>query len=195
MAVAGIALTLASLAPTAAQAPAKPSFDCAKATGEVEKMICQDPALAALDVQMAAAWQKALGLFPPDVAKTQRALQNGWIRGRNDCWKEKPARACVETSYQNRLFELQLESKQLKAPIVSAWACTGGDGKPVTMSFYNDATPQAGVLKVGDDKMTLFAARSGSGARYASGEIEFWEHQGEASITWWGTKLACKAKR
>ena len=35
------------------------------------------------------------------------------------------------------------------------------------------------------------ASRSGSGARYAAPNVELWEHQGEATLDWYGKKLTC----
>jgi uncharacterized protein len=198
-----VAVVLAVLAamdsapvPAAAQAAAaKPTFDCAKATHEIELLICKDAALAALDVKMAGVYEKAMKSWPAETAKLQRGMQNGWIRGRNDCWKATDKRACAEGSYQDRIFEIQLAAGMLKAPAAASFACSGGDGQPVSVSFYNDAEPPSAILKVGQDKMTLRQAQSASGARYRSGDVEFWEHQGEATIDWFGTKLTCKGKK
>jgi len=41
--------------------PPKPSFDCAKATTSVEQLICHDSRLADLELDMAAAYKRALG--------------------------------------------------------------------------------------------------------------------------------------
>jgi uncharacterized protein len=194
-AMAALAVLGTTLTPAAAQAPAaKPSVDCAKASGQVEELVCKDAGLAALDVRMADVFQKAMKTWPADVAKTQRAMQIGWIKGRNDCWKSADLRACVDANYKDRILELQIASNQLKPPTTSAWACTGGEGKPVTVAFYNDAEPKAAILKVGGDTMTVYAAPSASGARYGSGQVDFWEHQGAATIDWFGTKLTCKPR-
>jgi uncharacterized protein len=192
------ALTLLGVAPASvtAQVPAvKPSFDCAKASGQVEQLVCKDAGLAALDVRLADTYAKAMKTWPADVAKTQRAMQIGWIKGRNDCWKSSDVRACADTNYKDRILEIQVAAGQLKPPVTVSWACTGGENKPVTVAFYNDADPKAAILRVGDDKMSLHAVASGSGARYTSGQVEYWEHQGEATITWFDTKLICKPKR
>ena len=47
---------LVASVPAAGQAakPASPSFDCAKATGEVQQLVCKDAGLAALDRKLAA---------------------------------------------------------------------------------------------------------------------------------------------
>jgi len=81
LATAGLAFSEPSL-------QSRATFDCTKASGEIEKLICKDEGLASLDRQMAEVYAKAMKSWPSDVAKEQRGYQRGWIKGRNDCWKE-----------------------------------------------------------------------------------------------------------
>lgn len=53
-------LAFALLAAAQAQAQTGPSFDCRKASSEVEKTICADPKLAALDLRVSRAYAEAL---------------------------------------------------------------------------------------------------------------------------------------
>ncbi|MAQ86100.1 MAG: hypothetical protein CMH12_23375 [Maritimibacter sp.] len=100
------------LLPVAVQAQDGPSFDCAKAESSAEKLVCDDADLAALDRRLtdrfAAAVEVAEGLDvdAEELTKTLRAMQRGWISGRDDCWKEPDLRACVETAYLRREAEL-----------------------------------------------------------------------------------------
>jgi membrane-bound inhibitor of C-type lysozyme len=48
------------------------------------------------------------------------------------------------------------------------------------------------VFTFGDQQVVAFVALSGSGARYLGPGVDFWEHQGEAAVTWYGTKMTCK---
>ena len=66
------------------------------------------------------------------------------------------------------------------------------NSKPFTATFYNDE-PRAVVLTWGNDQAIVPAAMSASGARYAADGVEFWEHQGEASVDFFGNTLTCKA--
>lgn len=84
-----------------------PSFDCSKASGQVEELICTDEGLAALDRNMSSVYAKAVESWPSEEAATQRAMQRGWISGRNDCWKADDVKACVELAYRTRTVELQ----------------------------------------------------------------------------------------
>ena len=86
-----------------------PSFDCSKASGQVEELICADPELAALDVEMARLYQAVSAEATGQEMKTLRTDQRGWIKGRNDCWKAVgvSVRECVEASYRDRIRELR----------------------------------------------------------------------------------------
>jgi membrane-bound inhibitor of C-type lysozyme len=44
----------------------------------------------------------------------------------------------------------------------------------------------------GPDQVIAYQAISGSGARYLGRNVEFWEHQGEATVTWFDQQLTCK---
>jgi uncharacterized protein len=72
------------------------------------------------------------------------------------------------------------------------YVCTGGDGQPFAATFYNETDPPSAVLTHGDDQVIAFVAPSGSGARYEAANVEFWEHQGEASVEWRGKALVCR---
>ncbi len=61
------------------QAQAAPSFDCTKATTEVEKTICASPSLSEADVALAAAYRDALARAPEAAKLLLRADQRGWI--------------------------------------------------------------------------------------------------------------------
>ena len=177
-----------------AKAASSPSFDRAKASGQVEQLICRDAELAALDRQMAATYAKAMHNWPANVAKEQQAVQIGWIKGRNDCWKADNQRACVQNAYQTRLVELQIQGGLVEAPSPVSYRCKGLKQQPVTAAFYNNTKPKAAVLTVGDDQAIAIVAPSGSGARYTAANVEFWEHQGSVTLQWFGKTLSCKPR-
>jgi uncharacterized protein len=194
-ALAVIGLVVPVAAAGQAAKPASPSFDCAKATGEVQQLVCKDAGLAALDRKLADVYTKALKGWPAEIAAEQRAIQRGWIKGRDDCWKAKDVRSCADLEYKTRIVHLQIKSGQLMAPTPVEFACKGGENQPVTASFYKDTDPQSAVLTVGNDQVIAFIAPAASGARYTAQGVEFWEHQGTASITWFDTKLTCTPRR
>lgn len=76
-------------------APLAPSFDCAKATLAVERMICTDSDLALRDRALALIYERVSKDFP-NVRKVQRK----WLREeRNAC----ATAACVRQAYDGRI--------------------------------------------------------------------------------------------
>ena len=170
---------------------ASPSFDYSKAAGEVEQLICRDQSLAMLDQELSEVFAGALENIPAAEHATTRTIQRGWIKGRNDCWKAEDVRNCVEVSYQTRIVELQITGGLLMAPDYTSFVCNEQQYKPFTTVFYNQTNPPSAVLTWGDDQVIAFAQHSASGARYTASGVEFWSHQGEATVDWFGTVLLC----
>lgn len=74
------------------------SFDCAKAKTNIEKMICTDPELSALDENLSKIFIKALKISKyKNALKTQQIL---WIKERDKCDEDID---CVINVYRDRL--------------------------------------------------------------------------------------------
>lgn len=170
-------------APETTPALAPPSFDCAKAASEAEKLVCTDAELAALDRQLATRYAEAKDADP--------AMQRGWVKGRDECWKADDVRLCVLESYRTRLVELAIHAPGLVVPKAVEYRCDD-NSKPFTMTFYNDLDPAAAVMTWGNDQAIVFPQPAASGAKYGRSGIEYWEHQGEASVDFFGNKLSCR---
>jgi uncharacterized protein len=162
---------------------ANPSFDCAKATGTIEKMICNDEALAALDRRLAevyvAAIQKAFNEHPPVL----KAEQRGWIKGRNDCWKSAFKRNCVDQSYRRRIAELQARYRLVPANGPFWYSCDEDPRNEVVVTFFKTDPPTLEAER-GDQVSLMYLQQSGSGSKYQGRNESFWEHQGDATIVW-----------
>lgn len=108
-------LACLALSPAAALAQDGPAFDCAKAESSAEKLICGDAELAALDRRLAnrfaaaVAVAEALDVGAEETTNTLRAMQRGWISGRDECWKDPDLWVCVKTQYLQREAELVAE--------------------------------------------------------------------------------------
>lgn len=174
-----------------AQARSGPTFDCAKAAGKVETLICGDAALAALDRRLADVYARTLAESPANVAATQKALQRGWIKGRDDCWKSAETKVCVQREYQSRIVELQIVSGQVAGLPPATFKCTGAPAAPVTATFYNETEPASAVITVGTDQVMAFAQPVASGISYVGNGVAYREHQGAVAIKWFGATLAC----
>ena len=59
----------------------------------------------------------------------------------------------------------------------------------MTAQFYNQFDPKAAVLTWGTDKAIVFTERSGSGARYGRDGVEYWEHQVEVTVDFYGNEF------
>ncbi|MFG0763612.1 MliC family protein [Aeromonas media] len=161
-----------------------PSFDCAKASGAAEQLVCQDAGLAALDNELAALYPKALAKLSAKQQKTEKAMQRGWIKGRNECWKAGDLRQCVEESYQIRITELQIKGGQLMVPSPVDYQCDG----EIRLSayFYNEAKRPAAVINLSEgaqqSQVLAFEAPSASGARYEGQNLTLLTKGNEARL-------------
>ena len=90
-------------------AKVSPSFDCTKATTEVEKLICSDDDLAKLDVEMNK-WYKKARLWRATYSKSSNIelqnSQNRWLQRRNnfECFsQEADKKKCLISLYNEAI--------------------------------------------------------------------------------------------
>jgi len=172
-----------------------PSFDCSGVeSGSIEELVCTDDDLSALDRTLAGVYseasEKAVNEHPPVLTAEQR----GWIKGRDDCWKSDDLRACVEESYRLRIAELQARYRLLPVGGPVFYQCNGQPANEVVVTYFATDPPTA-IVERGDSSSLMFLQPSGSGARYQGRNESFWEHHGEATVTWGydGPELHCVA--
>lgn len=156
--------------------PPSPSFDCSKASSQVESLICDDAALMLLDRNMHQTYQEALESAKSlDVGSvmalnTLKAYQRGWIKGRNDCWKATDVAGCVKDNYQNRISELQAKWMLVPAQKTAIYLCA--DNAEVFITFYSSMLPSASV-EIGDQRQ-IYISR-GSNIHYEGNFGQFFE--------------------
>ncbi|NJN47185.1 MAG: DUF1311 domain-containing protein [Candidatus Competibacteraceae bacterium] len=170
----------------------KPSFNCEKADGSVEEMICKDDDLADLDQKMAETYKTALDKAPQEELKTLKAFQRGWVKGRNDCWKAEDARNCVQSNYESRITELQIAYGDQEVPTPVNFTCEDGTG--ITAVFYQDTQLPAAVLTRIPDQVVALLSPSGSGAKYEGQNVTFWTKGDEAMVTWNDEEFTCQTQ-
>ena len=171
--------------------------DCGKASG-VEKIVCSSAELRSLDNKLNDSFQQAMARWSKDGADLvarQRAEQRAWLQERVKCAESPESHACLVTGYQRRIVQLQIQSGQLLSPKPVPYTCTGREHEPFTASYYNQTDPPSAVFTSGNRQIVALIARSGSGARYTADNFEYWEHQGEAAVTWSGDKFTCRPIR
>ncbi|SES37239.1 Protein of unknown function [Tranquillimonas rosea] len=180
-----VAVLCGASLPAAAQEG--PSFACDRAEGAVEEAICADPDLAALDRRLAdrfAAAREASAEVSPETADTLTAMQRGWIKGRNACWKAGDVRACTKQSYLRREAEL-VAGFGLEPPINRVtWTCAGRTPASVTTTFFATELPSV-LIETGGETDVGTQTRTASGARYeGSFGKAIWTKGDTAVLTW-----------
>lgn len=99
--------------------PAGPSFDCAKASTESERLICRDPRLATLDREMGEVYYAILQHLPPEQNKAFRYEHYEWsMHYRRTCnspmtdeWRE----SCIEHYLKEHTKKLQIRLGELSS--------------------------------------------------------------------------------
>ncbi|RDK02706.1 lysozyme inhibitor LprI family protein [Paraburkholderia lacunae] len=85
------------------------SFKCTAKSSASEKIVCQDPALSALDDRLAASWHRAKDTTI-DPAALEAARTQQWLWRQHHCTDE----ACVKSWYDRRIVELDADYEQAK---------------------------------------------------------------------------------
>lgn len=183
-----IVISMALAAPVHAQE--EPSFDCSMAESSAEELVCADPVLAALDGRLAEKYRSALKTAgdldagADEAVATLKAMQRGWIKGRDDCWKADDLRSCVQSAYLTREAEL-VATWMLDDPFTeAAWQCGDNPANEVFVMYFDTDLPAIRV-EYGDGVAIMMQTQTGSGSRY-DGDFErfFWEKSGKALFSW-----------
>ncbi|MDR0666943.1 MAG: lysozyme inhibitor LprI family protein [Campylobacteraceae bacterium] len=82
------------------------SFDCKKATTDVEKLICSNEELSQLDDELNKSYKELLSKVNENDKKTITQEQREWIKKRNRC---KDAN-CIKDQYEQQLSSLKYDS-------------------------------------------------------------------------------------
>lgn len=96
------------------------SFDCAKAKTSVEKLVCSDPSISALDDALNEEYETATAVNSDEENSSLRAQQKAWLASRNKCADI----ACLRRSYEKRIKELACSSNNTGSA-VGALKCFG----------------------------------------------------------------------
>ena len=160
-----------------------PSFDCSTVSeGSIEAVVCQQPELAQLDNQLSHVYQQALNKAE-NSSRELKAMQRGWLKGRDDCWKSSDKPQCIKESYQQRIAELQARYRLVDSNGPLRFICDNNPKNEFIVTFFN-TEPRTLIAERGDHTSLMYNVASGSGAKYQGQNETFWEHQGKALITW-----------
>jgi uncharacterized protein len=89
----------------------------------------------------------------------------------------------VEEEYQRRIAELQARYRLVPATGPVTYFCDGQPGNEVVTTLFQTDPPTL-IAEHGDSVSLMYLQPSGSGTRYQGRNETYWEHQGQASITW-----------
>lgn len=195
--LAALGLALA-FAPGAAAQAKGPTFDCAKAQGEVEKLVCKDAKLGELDRKLDTVYKAATAKAKGAPAKTLVAEQRGWVKGRNDCWKAQAAspefitaswqaasaRDCADAQYRLRITELQAVWGLVPAKGPTSYVCQNNPANEVVATFYQSELPSA-RLERGDQSVTVYQVPVASlNGKYEGRNVSL-TPKGSEIVVWW----------
>lgn len=169
-----------------------PSFDCAKAGTLSEKLICKDEVLSKLDSTLTKVYKSAYRAYPENEKKDLVSEQKVWIKHRDGCTSSSVAISCMTRAYESRISQLQIAGGLVEVPEAVYYKCDGKKENTLTVYFYNTTQIPTVVLNLPLKQEMAYSSMSGSGAKYTSEDIEFWEHHGEATLKHNGRTLKCK---
>ena len=189
-----LSVIAATLAPAyAASAPSSGgSVDCASPSGDVEGAICTEAALAAQDRKLVDVYAAASRSASAEQKNRLFAEQQSWLSERNRCSGAKDRTACLMDRYTRRIADLQAQFKLVASRGPFRYECNKSTSDILTAQYFETDPPTARFFHDGRT-VTAYLARAGSGARYENANISYWEHQGEASVVWYGRKMTCNA--
>lgn len=184
--------------------PSSPTFDCKKATHQVENDICADPDLIYLDHYMAKVYRGALkkaskSEYPnTERVKNLKTIQRGWIKGRNDCWKvPNNTKQCISNQYSHRITYLQAKWMLIKPIRTELFVCN----PPYTdleVSFFSTELLPSLVIQYGDQRNVFIATNPSTNLARYDGEFgSYFTLQGKNATFQWDQfkpPLICKRK-
>jgi len=200
LSVCTLALTAALPLPYSAAMAKEPSFNCDAAKTKVEKLVCEDKLLSALDAKMAAVYKEARAKNAKD--KSIAAGQVDWMKRRNKCENDPELYDCVKREYALRLSYLQAKYDMASVAEHSKYKCTmnmhAGEGAPapkvtgVHAMSYETVIPSV-KIKIGDDTRVAFLGRVDGALRYAGDGVSLYRDAGQSMIKMSDDVYSCEA--
>ncbi len=174
------------------------SFNCSKATNAVEKMICSDDELKALDSKMASFYSRALAKSSAKDKRMLRTEQVGWLKARNQCAGRDGMKACIGEFYEQRISRLDpIAGGPSQEPAAAAstkviYSCNDNIVAQVVATFTG---AEKARVEFADSTWNLTRVQSGSGAKYANKDVMFWSKGSEATLECRKKSYQCKESK
>ncbi|MBN9671563.1 MliC family protein [Labrenzia aggregata] len=163
-------------------------------------LICSNDDLAVLDRQLAGTYANALDELKTvadgeAALKELKAVQRGWVKGRDDCWKAEDELACIRSAYARRIAVLTARYILIPGGAPVFYTCNGNPADEIVATFFQTEPPSA-RLERGDSTEIVVEGPTGSGARYEGDfGLVFWIKGDEATVEWpQGNSFDCKVR-
>ncbi|MGY2341355.1 MliC family protein [Pseudomonas sp. SDO5532_S415] len=168
------------------------SFDCARTSAPAEKLICRDPQLKQMEIELTRLYRLALtddhSVPRPDKVEIE---QRFWVDARNQCGAGADAKACLIQSYAERAHQLRQGSAIVRTKDPSrltdgpvAFRCAGLNAL-VAATFFN-VQPRVVYLKWANVSATLLQVPNDYATQYNGkdyrGNYSFWQTGNEALL-------------
>ncbi|WP_434339548.1 lysozyme inhibitor LprI family protein [Motilimonas cestriensis] len=163
----------------------QPTFDCQQEKlSSAEKLICSDSTLAQYDQAMATTFKSALAKIDTTADRKRfQATQRGWIKGRNECWKEPDLKQCIEYNYKHRQAEIEAQYNLVGSSVPVHYTCKEGSSNDFVVTYFA-TTPPTAKVEHGETTQLLFRRETPTGLVYDAGDYILKEHNGNANIQW-----------
>lgn len=187
-----IVLTTMALLPLLAAAADGPAFDCRKAQGDVQALVCKDVDLAALDRMMDEAYRAAFSKAKKE-RKALRAEQESWTATRDECSKDGDAmRACVGRAYQSRIGELQALYELVPSRGPYTFDCANRADPIVAKYFHTE--PASARLQRGSETVIAWSEPGAKGTKFVAPNVSFLVKGTSAQVEWRDDKFTCEVR-
>jgi uncharacterized protein len=187
-----LAVTAACLSLMASEGLAKaPSFDCSTAFTEINKTICEDPELSALDRKLAHVYSQASRRYPTTAPLQLRAEHPAWEKKLNECSTDSNKRECIRNSYMSRIAEVQARN-DLVSSKTERFRCVteSGTENPLIATFHQTDPPTA-TLQRADQRVVAFMNQSANDSIYEGTSVTFRHEADHARVEWLADVLSC----
>lgn len=159
-----------------------PAFDCKHVPAHsAEALICQNAGLSQLDQQLHQVFAKAAVLAAHERPSLLKAEQRGWIKGRNDCWKDANEVACMQDAYQRRIAELQARYRLVSMRGPLHYQCGVSPADELVLSYF--ATQPATLIAERGDSVSLMFLQA-NGTDYVGRNETLWPQQDGVRLQW-----------
>jgi uncharacterized protein len=172
------------------------SIDCSNPATDVDKAVCNDPALGELDDAIASQFASASQALEGSRLESLRSSQRVFMEARGKCAGPSLIQ-CLYGRYKKRLLVLEVQYGQGSSTEPLIYVCDQLENEISAAFFKSD--PPAVSLKLGDlrkDPVVAVLQSSEKGEQYISSDgLIFWANGEDASVTLGDKKtFACHLK-